>query len=104
MDTSAVSFPARLLRKEQSLPRYVVVKPEHVRGRTRAFLADVMLDDAGPFMRNIRPWGKGSEVFFFNLTAPQCDKAGLGTNDECKVTIIPRACHAQSGSYPAAMK
>lgn len=86
-----VSFPARILRKEEFLPSYIVVRPEHVAGRTRAFAADVMLNGAGPFRRNIRPWGKGSDVFFFNLTAPQCDAAGLATNDTCTVTLIPLA-------------
>jgi hypothetical protein len=86
----SISFPARVLRKEEFLPRYIVVKSEYVRGRMRAFPADVMLNDAGPFRRNIRPWGKGSDVFFFNLTAPQCDEARLGTNDACTVTIIPK--------------
>ena len=90
MAMEPVSFPARVLRKEAFLPRYIVVNPEYVPGRTRAFPADVMLNDTGPFRRNIRPWGKGSDVFFFNLTAPQCDKAGLGTNDACTVTIIPK--------------
>lgn len=90
MDRSPISFPARVLRKEAFLPRYIVVKPEHVPDRTRSFPADVMLNDVGPFRRNIRPWGKGSDVFFFNLTAPQCAKAGLDTNDRCVVTIIPR--------------
>lgn len=85
-----VSFPARILRKEDFLPRYVVVKPEYVAGRTAAFPADVFLNDAGPFARNIRPWGKGSDVFFFNLTEQQCQKAGLGTNVPCTVTIIPK--------------
>ncbi|MBK4216240.1 hypothetical protein JJJ17_09915 [Paracoccus caeni] len=85
----AISFQTRVLRKEEFLPRYIVVKPEYVPGRTAAFPADVMLNEAGPFRRNIRPWGKGSDVFFFNLTAPQCEKAGLGTNDECWVTIRP---------------
>lgn len=90
MGKAPVSFSARILRKEEFLPRYVVVKPEYVQDRTRAFPADVTLNGAGPFRRNIRPWGKGSDVFFFNLTAPQCDKAQLGTNDECVVTIIPK--------------
>lgn len=90
MDKAPISFPARVLRKEEFLPRYVVVKAKYVPGRTSAFPADVMLNNAGPFRRNIRPWGKGSDVFFFNLTAPQCDKAGLDTNDECVVTIIPK--------------
>lgn len=90
MNKASISFSARILRKKDILPRYIVVKPEDVRGRTRAFPADVMLNDAGPFRRNIRPWGKGSDVFFFNLTAPQCRKAGLDTNDECVVTIVPK--------------
>lgn len=85
-----VTFAARILRKQDDLPRYVVVKAEHLPGRDQAFIADVWLNDAGPFGRNIRPWGKGSDVFFFNLTAPQCRKAGLDTNDPCMVTLIPR--------------
>lgn len=91
MGRHGVSFPARVLRKEDFLPRYIVVRPEHVPGRSRAFPADVMLNDAGPFARNIRPWGKGSDVFLFNLTVSQCAKAGLETNDECLVTIVPKA-------------
>jgi hypothetical protein len=84
-----ITFKTRILRKQEDLPRYIVVKPEYVQGRTRGFAAKVMLNDAGPFARNIHPWGKGSEVFFFNLTAPQCAKAGLDTGDECQVTIVP---------------
>jgi len=91
MAQGEMKFSARILRKEDFLPRYIVVKPEHVPSRTQAFVADVILNGAGPFVRNIRPWGKGSDVFFFNLTAPQCTKAGLDTNDECQVTIIPKA-------------
>jgi hypothetical protein len=90
MDSASVSFSARVLRKEEFLPRYIVVKPEYVGARTGAFHADVTLNGAGPFRRNVRPWGKGSAVFFFNLTAPQCDKAGLDTNDECVVTMAPK--------------
>lgn len=89
MTGGAITFDARILRKDPALPRYIVVAPEHVAGRSTAFAADVMLNDAGPFRRNIRPWGKGSDVFFFNLTGPQCAKAGLKTHDRCKVTLIP---------------
>lgn len=91
MDQDRVKFTARILRNEDFLPRYIVVKPEYVADRTQAFSANVMLNEAGPFARSIRPWGKGSDVFFFNLTAPQCTKAGLDTNDECLVTIVPKA-------------
>ncbi|MEM8686013.1 MAG: hypothetical protein AAGF81_01700 [Pseudomonadota bacterium] len=90
MTDEKVIFPARILRKQEDLPRYVVVKAEHVLGRTAAFSADVMLNACAPFERNIRPWGKGSDVFFFNLTASQCAKAKLDTGDQCVVTIIPK--------------
>lgn len=90
MRDDPITFSTRILRKQDDLPRYVVVNPEHVSGRTAAFAADVMLNEAGPFPRNIRPWGKGSDVFFFNLTGPQCAKAGLDTGDTCVVTIHPK--------------
>jgi hypothetical protein len=83
------TFRARILRKQPGLPRYIVIKPEHVPGRTKSFPAKILLNQSGPFERNIHPWGKGSDVFFFNLTEPQCRKACLDTGDECEVTIIP---------------
>ena len=87
MEKAVVTFEARILRKEDFLPRYIVVKPEHVPGRSAAFPAEVALNDTTPFRRNIRPWGKGSDEFFFNLTAQHCAKAGLDTGDTCVVTI-----------------
>lgn len=83
-------FTTRVLRKQEDLPRYILVHPDHVPGRIAAFAADVTLNGAGPFKRNIRPWGKGSDAFFFNLTAPMCSKANLRTNDECTVSIVPK--------------
>ena len=90
MEKAPVTFEARIQRKEAFLPRYIVMRAEHVGGRNEGFPADVMLNETVPFRRNIRHWGKGSDVFFFNLTAPQCEKAALDTNDACLVTIIPR--------------
>lgn len=90
MPHAEITFSTRILRKQDDLPRYVVVKPAHVAGRNSAFPAEVTLNGIGPFERNIRPWGKGSDVFFFNLTAAQCAKAGLKTNDTCQVTITPK--------------
>jgi hypothetical protein len=84
-----VEFRARILRKRDDLPRYVVVKPEHAFGAREAFEAWVSLNGASRFKRNIRPWGKGSDVFFFNLAQPQCREAGLETGDECIVTMSP---------------
>lgn len=89
MTNEPISFHARILRKQAELPRYVVVQSEQVRGRTKSFPADIFLNGTGPFRRNVHPWGKGSDVFFFNLTAPQCKEARLDTNDECRVTIVP---------------
>ena len=89
MRPDKVSFSTRILRKQEDLPRYVVVEPEYVADRTGPFTARVLLNNVGPFERNIRPWGKGSDVYFFNLTAPQCAKANLDTNDACVVTILP---------------
>jgi hypothetical protein len=91
MAQGRITFHARVLRKQNNLPRYVVVATEHLPGRTKPFSAEVMLNDAGPFSRNIHPWGKGSDVFFFNLTGPQCKKAHVETNDECLVTIVMAA-------------
>ncbi len=89
MDQRIIAFSARILRKEDFLPRYVVVMAEHDSGRTKSLPADVLLNGVGPFRRNIHPWGKGSDEFFFNLTAPQCAQAGLDTHDECVVSLIP---------------
>ena len=90
MSSSKICFSARVLRKREDLPRYIVVKAEYVGDRSAAFPADVMLNEAGPFERTIRPWGKGSDVFFFNLTATQCAKAKVDTNDRCVVTLIAK--------------
>jgi hypothetical protein len=89
MSKESISFSARILRKQPDLPRYVVVDPDHVEGRQYAFAATVSLNDCPEFERNIRPWGKGSDVFFFNLTEWQCQKAGVETGDLCQVSIRP---------------
>jgi hypothetical protein len=89
MPQESISFSARILRKQPELPRYVVVDPDHVAGRQAAFPAKVSLNGCPEFERNVRPWGKGSDVFFFNLTEPQCRKAGVDTGDVCRVSIRP---------------
>ena len=84
-----IVFSTRILRKQDNLPRYIIVKPEHVLGRDEAFEALVQLNGCPPFKRNIRPWGKDSAIFFFNLSQPQCQKANLETDDACVVSIQP---------------
>lgn len=65
-----ITFTATILRKQDNLPRYIVVKPEHVAGRDAAFAAQVRLNNGPAFPRNIRPWGKGSDSFFFQPHRP----------------------------------
>ncbi len=88
MFKETILFSARILRKQPDLPRYIVVDPDHVTGRRSAFTSKVSLNECPEFERNIRPWGKESDVFFFNLTEPQCQKAGVDTGGVCKVSII----------------
>lgn len=89
MPKESTSFSARIMRKQPDLPRYVVVDPDHVAGRQSSFAAKVSLNGCPEFERNIRPWSKGSNVFFFNLTEPQCRKADVDTGDVCAVSIRP---------------
>ena len=89
MAGAILRFSAKVLRKQDDLPRYIVVNAGHVAGRTAAFAATVTLNGGPPFRRTVRPWGKGSDAFFFNLTAPQCERSGVATGDVCEVTITP---------------
>jgi hypothetical protein len=84
-----IRFTATILRKQDDLPRYIIVKPEHLAGQTGSFAAQVSLDDGSAFARNIHPWGKGSDAFFFNLTQAQCRSSGVDTGNICEVMIIP---------------
>ncbi len=86
-----MTFTARILRKRDDLPRYIVIPADQTDGRRTAFIAEVSLNDRTGFERNIRPWGKGSDVFFFNLTERQCSKAGVETGDAVNVRIEPHA-------------
>ena len=88
--SDAATFTATIQRKEAFLPRYIVVPPDHVIGHSAAFAADVWLNGTGPFARTIRPWEKGLADYFFNLTEPQCRKAGVDTGMTCTVTLVPR--------------
>ena len=89
MSTAPIKFTTRILRKQDDLPRYLVIQPDLLDVRDAAFAADVSLNGCPSFERNIRPWGKGSDVFFLNLTAAQCMKAGVDTGDVCDVVITP---------------
>ena len=89
MTAGAITFTAKILRKQEGLPRYVVVNPDLVAGRVGSFDAQVSLNDSAPFARRVHPWGKGSDAYFFNLTQVQCRKAGVGTGDVVEVRVVP---------------
>ncbi|SMR71217.1 hypothetical protein SAMN04488030_0844 [Aliiroseovarius halocynthiae] len=89
MTQTAIRFEAVILRKQDDLPRYIIIKPEIARAFSGSFDAQVSLNDGQLFHRRIHPWGKGSDAYFFNLTKVQCYKAELGTGDMCHVTVIP---------------
>ncbi|MCJ7420527.1 hypothetical protein [Sphingomicrobium astaxanthinifaciens] len=89
MEKPRIEFSARILRKRTDLPRYIVIKPEDLLGAKQAFEALISLNGTPQFKGNIRPWGKGSDVFFFNIPSSQCQKARLETGDHCLVTITP---------------
>ncbi|WP_133487801.1 DUF1905 domain-containing protein [Aliiroseovarius marinus] len=89
MTQGAISFDAVILRKQDDLPRYILVKPEIARAFSGSFDAQITLNDCAPFHRRIHPWGKGSKAYFFNLTQVQCRKAGVDTGDCCHVTVTP---------------
>lgn len=84
-----LTFRARIARKQPDLPRFVVVPAELVAGRTGAFAATVTLNGGPAFQRNVRPWGKGQDVYFFNLTEPQCTRSGVDTGDICDIVLTP---------------
>ena len=85
-----ITFTATVMRKQDDLPRYVIVSPDDVpEGAENAFQAVVSLNDGPPFLRNVRPWGKTSRAFFFNLTADQCRSSDVDTGDAVKVRITP---------------
>ena len=84
-----IVFRARILRKQDDLPRYIVVAARHLGRRLGAFDAIVTLDDGPPFARKVRPWGKGSDAFFFNLTQEACRRSGVDTGQTVTVRLEP---------------
>lgn len=84
-----LTFTARITRKQPDLPRFVVVPAAIVADRSGAFDAMVSLNGQPPFPRRIHPWGKGQEVYFFNLTALHCARNRVDTGDICNITLDP---------------
>ena len=73
--------------EQEDLPRYIIVKAAHMAGHKKTSSARVSLNDGPAFGRNIRPWGKGSDAWFFNLTQDQCRRSDARTGDRVKVRI-----------------
>ena len=82
-----IEFRATILRKQEDLPRYIVIPDGLLSDRLTSFSALISLNDGPCFPRNIHPWRKGRSVFFFNLTADQCRRSNVETGDEVKISL-----------------
>lgn len=80
---------AFLQRKHPRLPVYVVipgskVKPWSLTGTT---VVEGSANGVDFGRRNIKAWGKGSDDWFVEFTAPFCEAAGLAVGEELKLEL-----------------
>jgi len=86
---ASATLTSTLLRKDSSLPVYVVI-PGRIVAPWKLSGTTVVEGSANghPFgRRNIKAWGKGSEDWFLEFTAPFCKAAGLNVGDRIKLKI-----------------
>ena len=86
---SKVSILAEIKRKSAELPRYVEVTAEtiahwHLEGTTPI---EIQIEGGEAIRRNLKQWGKGRPVWFFELTNPMCKKAKIDTGDTIEFTL-----------------
>ncbi|SPH18681.1 hypothetical protein DEA8626_02223 [Defluviimonas aquaemixtae] len=82
-----LEFKAKILRKQDDLPRYVVLPRKAWAAYPVGFAAEVSINGGAPFRRHVRPWGKGREALFLNLTSRQCRDAGVDTGAVCTFAL-----------------
>ena len=86
---SSASLTAKLLRKDPSLPVYVVV-PGKAIASWKLSGTTVVEGTANGYSfgrRNIKAWGKGSDDWFLEFTAPFCKAAGLGVGSPVRLDL-----------------
>jgi hypothetical protein len=78
-----VRLATRLERKDPSLPVYVVISGRHVQpwGLTGTTAVEGTANGFLFGRRTIKAWGKGSDKWFVELTAPFCKTARLKVGD-----------------------
>jgi hypothetical protein len=88
--TASATLTSKLLRKDPSLPVFVVipgrvVAPWKLEGTT---VVEGSANGHSFGRRNIKAWGKGSDDWFLEFTAPFCKAAGLNVGDAIKLNLI----------------
>lgn len=83
------NFTTTILRKQDDLPRFVMVPSEAVSALDqtagKTFVVLCAIDAGVPFRRSVKPWGDGR--WFLDLTDPQCTAAGVDTGDEIAIAL-----------------
>lgn len=84
-----VRLSTRLERKDPSLPVYVVIPSRHVRPWSLTGTTVIEGTANGvPFgRRTIKAWGKGSDEWFVEFTAPFCKAARLKVGDRVALEL-----------------
>ena len=82
-------FETTVERKADTLPRYVVVPAELVEPwkLESTTPVEVTLSETPIGRRSLKRWGRGRDVWFFDLTEKQCASAGVDTGDLVRVEL-----------------
>ena len=88
-ESPSIRVDAEVRRKAPELPRFLEIPADAVRelepeGTTPV---EVTLGDTPVGRRTLKAWGGDRDVWFINLTAAQCDAAGIDTGDTVEVRV-----------------
>ena len=89
MRSGPVTLALRIERKQDDLPRYVVVPSKSIAAWKLAgtTVLDVSLAGSASDRRTIKPWDDAR--WFLTITETDCRRLGLDTGDEVSVTMSP---------------
>lgn len=84
---SQVKLSAKVARKRDDLPRFVVIPSSAIAewGLTGTTPVDVVINGVAVERRNIRFWDAAK--WFFSITAKDCKKVGIDTGDTVELVI-----------------
>ena len=77
-------------RKHASLPRYVVIPASSLAGweLSGTVVVEARLNGIDVGRRSLKRWGSGRDVWFFDLTAAQCERAGVDAGRRVDVELV----------------